>query len=95
MAPMVSQSDVRANLSTNYQTKKINDMNKVNGFDYSTLTAKVEERPKCSIHSTASAGLPVRRFLGEFTPTYFQTSSLPIRNKRAGNIYYTDHQDAD
>ena len=48
MAPMVSQSDVRTNLSNDNQTNDLNDMHNENRFDFSTLTVKAEKTPRCS-----------------------------------------------
>ena len=65
-----------------------------NGFDFSTLTVKAEETPKCSLFPTLKAESPVRRLVGEFTPTYFQTSFIPMENMGAVNSVKKNHQSA-
>ena len=61
-------------------------------LDFSTLTVKAEEAPKCSLFLSSSVGSPVRRLPREFTPTYFQTSSNPMWDMGAVNSVNTDHQ---
>ena len=46
IVPMVSQSDVRTNLSKDYQHNGSNDTPNENRFDFSTLTVKTEETPR-------------------------------------------------
>ena len=85
VALMVTQSDVRTKVSNDCQHNGLNDMHNENRFDFSTLTVKAKETPKCSLFPTSSEGSPVRRVLGEFTPTYFQASSIPMGNMGALN----------
>ena len=72
----------------------MNDLPNENGFDLSTLKVKAEETPKFSLFPTLSAESPLRRLLGEFTPTYFQTSSIPMENMGAVNSANKNHQSA-
>ena len=69
-------------------------MHNENWFGLSTPTVKAEETPSFSLFLNSSVGSPVRRIPGEFTPTYFQTISVPMGNMGAVNSVNTDHQNA-
>ena len=92
--PVVSKAEVRAQILTDLQSAGLNDTNVYNRFEFSTVTVKAEETPRCSLFTTASVVSPVRSLPGEFTPIYFQTSSFPIGNIKAVNSVHTDHQSA-
>ena len=92
MAPLVSQAVVRTNVSNDYLHNGLKDMPNESKLDFSTLTVKGEETPKCSVFPSSSVGSPVKRLPGEFTPTYFQTSWNPTGNKGAVNSVNTDYQ---
>ena len=94
MALMVSQSNVRTNLSKDYQTNDSIDMHNENGFDYSTLTVKAEETPRCLLFPTSIMGSPMKRFPTEQTPLFFQTSSLPMGDMGGANSVISEHRGA-
>ena len=78
-------------MTTSYQTNRMNEMHNENRFLFKTLTFNAEETRKCLLFPDARVGSPVRSLLGQFTPTYFQTSALTMKNMGAVNSVTTDY----
>ena len=94
MVPIVSEADVRAHPPNDFHSTGLNDNNDNDGFDFSTLTIKAEETPRYSLFLPTSVGSPVKRLPGEFTPTYFQTRSLPTGNVKPATMAMIDQHGA-
>ena len=94
MVPIVSEADIRAHPPHDFHSAGSNDNIDKDGFDFSTLTIKAEETRRCSLFPPTSVGFPVKRLLGEFTPTYFQTRSLPTGNVKPATMTVVDQHGA-
>ena len=94
MVPIVSEADVRAHPPNDFHSTGLNDNIDNDGLDFSTLTIKAEETPRCSLFPPTSVGSPVKRLPREFTPTYFQTRSLPTWNKKPATMAVIDQHGA-
>ena len=72
MNPLVSKANVRAKFSIGLQCEGLNDTNDTNDdnrSDFSALTIKEEELPRCLLFSTSSVGSPVKRLPGNSSLT--------------------------
>ena len=94
MVPIVSEAEVRAHPSNDFHSTGLNGNIDSDGFDFSTLTIKAEEMPRCSLFPPTSVGSPVKRLPGEFTPTYFQTRLLPTGNVMPATMAVIDKHGA-
>ena len=94
MVQIVSEADVRAHPPNDLHSTGLNDNIDNDEFDFSTLTIKAEETPRCSLFPPTSVGSPVKRLPGEFTPTYFQTRSLPTGNVKPATMAVIDQHGA-